>query len=565
MIRAFSCSVLAMILGMPLVGQAQNRSFSSGKPVSGASPTVQKLLRDANKNLQDGKPSEAQAKVTEAVREADRTLKSNPDKNAGEVKTGLLIRQGQLMMQNATNASNLEQSLKIFEQVARESNSPREKALAEVNKGAALMRLNRPQAAANVLEECDWNQFDWPQWPVLYYNSARALEESGQTDKALQRYAKSLVYEPTFDQAAQRLEALAAKLAGPDGEKIYETGRHLVELGVPRNAINFALQSLKSPAGKKALENSALRVLLLAWSRTYVNPEVFDSDLELASEVLSSPRFAPLVKDVRAATREPLRVENIRVRKPGSNEILPPFEWASTSDSPVRDAFASFLAATARPYMAKTPGDRSEGKINNQRLTQAFARIYGAWTLSPNDLELARQVAWLTHDFGEQVDPNGFAREQLTDMVFVTKGILYRVPVKTAADWQNLLELHTFLGLLFEADKKWGDEYNVQSAIGQWNLAIRAEEEVRRLKQDDSYFAPGLREHLGNCYATIDRKPQTFDLYVEAGQGFLKLGDVLQSKRMADAARDLGITPGSDAKKRLEDLVAAIQRAERDP
>jgi hypothetical protein len=561
--------VAGLALGWDAPCLAQSKETRGGRALQIAPPSVQRLFGEANQSLQKGDLRRADEQLKAAAQEIEKTRPGDNLLPARELKADLLIRQGQLLLRETGKSDRLEESLQLFRQVATADDlgSPRQKAIAQVNAGAVLMRLNRPAEAADIMENCDWDQFDAHQWNVLYFNSARALDEAGRSEKALERYSKSLKYDPDFAPAAERLEALAMKMAGKDPAQIRQVGQQILDWGATRGAARFAVKMLPASAdAQSAAAQNALGLLLLAWARAYSSPEQFERDQAPLLTSLSHPNWQPFLNEVRAAQRAELNLGQILAREPGTLEPLVPFTWSSRAESDLRNDFATYLAATARYFLQKTGGkDRAQAKIEPARLRQAFARIYGAWTLHPEDLERARQVAWLTHDFRQDVDPDQIARRRLIDGLFRQKGTLYFLEAKTDSDWENLLELHTFLGLIFESDKNWGSTSDPRSALGQWSLAIRAEEQIRQLRQDADYRAPGLHERLAACLAA-DRQPElALDSYVTAGEGYLKLNNAPLARNMLEAVRKLPVSPTTAAaRRRLDNLAAQIAQAPAD-
>jgi hypothetical protein len=556
----------AIALIFAALGVAQNQSApGTDRQLKKAPPAIQQIFNEANIYVRSGEFSKAQEKLNEAGKRADQLPPDPTALTANELKTEVKIRQAQLLMNGATK-ERLEASLKLFDEVAFSGQlaSPSQKAVAQVNASFILMELERFQEAADRMKSFDWSQIDVPQWPLLHFNYGRALEKAGQPEAAIAEYAKSVAGSAAFEPA---VTTFAAGIVQRNSPKIFEFGELLIDNGAPQCAINVVASLLRSSALKNPdAERDAMRVLLIAWSRVYTEPEPFErQQSKLITAVPANSAWSALLEDVRRARIAELSLERIRARHPGDLKPLMPFDWSTSPERGLRDAFASFLAATAAPFLqSKAPKQRAEkaraiATIDSERKRQAFARVYGAWTISPSDLALARQVAALAHDFQQEVDPEGVARSQLIDTIMVEKGRSYRVPVKSEKDWENLLRLHTFLGLQFEAEKNWGDENNPRSSIGQWTFGVEAEKRIRELKSNANYRAPGLYERLAFSLQTKGRSEEAFARYVDAGEGYLTSGNVPLARRAANAASELPVTATNEEKTRLAVLNEKIK------
>lgn len=559
--------IYAIVLNVASVGSGQSPDkYNPEKESSRLLPSIQELINQSSQDFDTGDLKKAQASLDEAGNATKKLPQDGGKGLAKELNAEILIRKGQLALKD----NDIPKSIELFNQVVKDPANPRQKAVAQVNAAAAHMRAKQAEKAVVLMKECDWDQLDPGQLPILYYNYARALEESGKFEEAVIRYARSLRSNYDFEPSSKRLQTLALRISGDDPAKVDEIGRQLNYLEVPSVAANYAIALLNDERidPQSELAQSSLAVLLNAWAQLYTNPDSFAKDNVEALRILSQAKWTPFLMDVQAAQRVTLNLQGYLSRRLDSRLSLAPFEWCTSGDRPkVRDAFALYLAATADPYLQQAlRNTRAKDSGTRHNLEQAFTRVYGAWTLNPGDLGLARRVASLTHDFRTIIDPEGVARNRLVEAMMEQKGATYErlgeVHGNDVDEWKNVLELHTFLGLLFEADGIYGDEGIVRSAIGQWTYALRAANMIRELTDNGDYRFPGLYEHLATCLSGKKDLSKAFDRYVQAADEYLAGKQFTLAKRAVDSVNRLEYAPTAEQKTRLDKARIEIARLE---
>lgn len=522
------------------------------KPLS---PQVQQLYKEANQSYKAKNYSEAVGKLQAAQKQAEQAPKDDLFREGREVWAGGKLMEAQALLKRGQDA-DLAKSLEIFTEIGKSDKlaTARQRAVAQMNAATVHMRLKQPDEAVKLMYECDWDQIERSQRPVLFFNYGRALEESGKPEEAIIRYARSLANDREYQPAAARLQRITLQLAQEDDKKIVPLGESLIREGAASNAATFAVGMLMKELSP-AQERAAIQVLLRAWTNDYVTQERFEEDYgTILAKLLDSPR-KPLAEEVRLATNPEFTLILKEASHVGINLTFP---WClSFEREPIRGDFALFVAATARPYL-EAMGEDDLLAPKSRSIQQAFLRVYAAWLINPLDFDLCQQLAWLTHDFRAQVDPKGDVRTRLIGRMFSEKGNLYLLEGKTLQDWEKILRLHTSLGQIFDADKKWGDEKTVDSSIAQWTFAINAEKQIRELKPESDYRAPGLHEHLARCLTAKQRLQEAFDHYIEAGNGYLARKNVTFARRMADSAREIEPVAG---RAKLSRLLADIDQA----
>ena len=544
---------LFIVCALPMAAWSQSLDKPALPDFKPLPPKVQELYKEADESIKAKNYPEAVNKLKQAQLQAEQLPKEDRFRN--EVVAGAILRQAQTKIKG-NNPADLEASLELFNQVAGSDKlgTPRQRAVAAMNSATVLMMLKRPGEAADAIKKSDWREIDRSQYPVLLFNYARALEDSEQSEKAIRRYARSLSHDPNYESAAIRLQQLAIKYVGQDEQKILEVGQIIVEEGATPNTVRFAVQIMnQKPPPFEPEQNAAAEVLLRAWSKSFVSAKRFEEDYEsLLDRLLDSP-WKELVSEVRTV----IRPETSPAAFASPTAIKKAFPWCTSWErSQVRQGFAAFLAASARPEW-EAAGGKEQAGVSAKR---AFARVYAAWKINPNDFDICQRVAWMTHDFRKDVDPDGKVRDELITSMIHEKSKLYDLQGKNAKDWENILRMHTSLGLIFEADGKWGSEKLVASSIAQWSFAINAEQRIRELEPEADFRAPGLHEHLASCLLKKDRWQDAFDHLLKAAEGHLVDKNFERARLAADQARKLVPKANPESVSRLSLLEAEIKQ-----
>jgi tetratricopeptide (TPR) repeat protein len=561
-----NCTCVRVLLTMSAVVHATDcaAQSKSGAPVNRKPPdSVQLLFDQANQGFKAKQFEQANEKLNEALQQA-RQLPPDTVTAPKEVEGEVLIRRGQVLMNGDGKKGNLDEALKIFEKVASsdEFGSARLKSVAKVNAGAVYMRMGRPDDAVKVMRECDFNEIEPQHRHVLSFNLGRALESSNKPHEALFEYASSLALDPGFGPAVKRLEDLMNKSAAEDPVRAVADGERLNAMGFSQPAAKQAIAVLdRHQDWKRGPGSAAVSLLLKAWSRNYLEPKQFERENAAFLESHLNSQGASLVREVRRAQTEHLPLSEIISREPERGAFFSQFEWCTSGSEEISAAFALYLAATARPFLEKTVAEQESGKLEVERIQQAFARIYGGWIIDPTNVELAQKVAWLTHDYRKQIDPEQIARGRLVDSLMRTKSARYQLKAKSVEDWEALLLLHTSLAKMFERDREWGNEDEVRSAVAQWTYAIRAEQEVRELSKNGEYRAPGLHSRLASCLHVTNRPRDAFGHHMEAARGFLNSGQLERAETETARARNLPIQRDAAQESQFLEIERAIRQA----
>lgn len=539
-------------------------------------PEIEKAYVQANMSLEakDFKTAD------QTLKDAADSLKKLPDDDRyppkQELQASLLLRRGQVLMHDEYGAKDLAESLQIFEAIANSEQlgNAKQKAVAQINAAAVLMRLKRPGEAAQLMEQCDWDAIEPGQRHLMFYNYGRALEESGKPTEAMRRYARSLASDPNFELAQQKLESLLREYIFGQTPQPANLFKQLIDEGAADLMLTMSTEALVRESSLTPQVQRLLSVLTASMARAFENQEQFLAKHQNSLNLLADSHWKDFANEVLLLTSEKFAVVSLEkgFESKAFEFTLPSLPWCSqrrlqeTLSRPMSD----LLKKTAQPYLnqptkaVKSDNPSSSDWIEDQ---QAFVRIYSAWLLNPSDLELGRLLAYVTQKASKSDLLRRAARDRLVDSMIHLKGETYRLNGKTIEDWQNILLMHTVLGTVFEADNQCDEKHGIRSGVAQWRYAINAEKMVRKLqkekqlKDDELYLAPGLHEHLAMCLQATNRREEALDSFIDAGKGYVSLDNIQAAQRMCDAATKL--PPESDAARaKLDSLRTAIEAAE---
>jgi hypothetical protein len=355
---------------------------------------------------------------------------------------------------------------------------------------------------------------------VYNYNYGRAHELAKQPKPAVRQYGKALAKDPSFGRAATVAEELIATQRAT--ERVRAARYLLDELlpakpdppapGAPPRAVSPAigrllyslLAKLQSDPDSEALASYSLRYLV----RSRADAQRFASvDWPALKAVESNERLVTPLQGLHDLFGESLTKGKTRVVLPSDNvfdwfPMCRTFDRNDQDDRPTaRRELARLLKAAgdgfaAQALKAETP-DVDSAREALLRYTAAFALDHRY----PEAALLAAQI--FVGDIGAQLDPNHELLDPFARAVFEEKSSLF-FTARTKEELIALSLFHVVLATIYE--KRPGPPGTAQTAIFQWDHAIRAENRIRN--GPDKEYPPSalLRQRLASAYLA-DGKP----------------------------------------------------------
>jgi tetratricopeptide (TPR) repeat protein len=393
---------------------------------------------------------------------------------------------------------------------------------------------------------------------VYTSNKGNALEKANQPDKALALYRDALEKQPRYEPAAEG--AFRLLLERPTEQGTREALRLARELS-DRGQGDVAVRQVRACLERWPNPNAPalLTVLVRHYAATTLCPEDYRSREAKALQDLAR-KVPALQGHVGEIDRAYLGDFAPTFSRAELATLFP--NWSRAGEG--RKAFAALLKVIGDAYYPTSAGSgkrgpsyRPSGEQRDPR--KALARYAASWGLDPEDTEAALYVASVLRD-SPGLDPDRRWYWQFVDALMEIKGERYKIEVKTAADWDNLLRLHLLLGSLFEQEKKWGPEENPYSALFQWSRALKAEAQLRKL-DPASPPAPLLHARLGDAYRETGRPAEAWARYLAAAEGFVALKDRPAAEKAVQQAKALGreLTPVDKARlTKIEDALGQL-------
>src|SRR5262249_19504760 len=171
--------------------------------------------------------------------------------------------------------------------------------------------------------------------------------------------------------------------------------------------------------------------------------------------------------------------------------------------------------------------------------------------------------------------------KRMIESVFDIKGGLYQ-RVNTRRDWGNLYSFHVVLGDMYRKLKEpiWGNDNDLQSAIGQWHRALEVERLIRtgnapeigaslQAKQTNRKFpeSPTLRLNLAQAYRETKDVKRALAAYVDAADLFAAAGNPARARQLIAQTltwtKESSIENAASEKEKLASLDRVAERMEK--
>ncbi len=398
----------------------------------------------------------------------------------------------------------------LYESAVRDSTGA-QATLARNNFGTWLLRRERYADALSVLSKMDVSA-DSERRTVYGYNQARALELTGRTSEALQRYMNLTASDPTFSPSADGAARVLRAASAPDAKTCSALVTTLLAKGQTDAAERVTRRLLSGPV--TGAWGGALLGLRLRYS---VAARLDRERLRTEQTYLSS---------LAADSEVRQQVANVdRVLRDGKLPLI-------THDDEAQDTFRMrSTPAVIEPFAAfvKYVGDLFSDEGHYQ---QALHRYLLAWQLDANHGESAVYAAALIRSHPD-VDPRQEALDALLTDIFDRKGMFI-----AERDWPNSLRMHVVLGSIFEKLERWGPETNPRSALFQWKAAIDDENRMRQANRTLSP-SPGLYQSLAEAYGRSGDRASAATYFERAARAFTEIGRPEDASRVARLAASM--------------------------
>jgi len=380
---------------------------------------------------------------------------------------------------------------------------------------AQLLRRNRPDEAARVLsgavQDDGWKDLTGPARARCLFNLARALEATGNKADAYRRYVEAAEADPSFARAADGARAVALK-SDSEGTGIPQISR-VVDGQLKRGDFDGAGRSLRD-----ALTSVA------HWQGHPNYPRLVEELLRYFTE-------ANVDRDGYARDWSgPLKtIPRDRVRKP-ADRMLATIDETYLTELPVefapqkaQERYAPWVQGAPRSLFSKFLAGVAAQSYRRSEMGRALGLYSHAWALDTTNMEAAlyaSNILLVDLDSKEKrLDPQGTLLRSFVDLLFEEKGAAYRATV--GQDWNRLLKFHTILATIYEKQSRWGDDYDPRSTVFQWQMALRAVEQLQSKDPSAAKLAPPLHEGLARAHKALRRNQQAFESEIRAAEGYL--------------------------------------------
>lgn len=437
----------------------------------------------------------------------------------------------------------LEQSADAFK-AAMEIATGKVRLQAANNYASQLLRLDRAGEAVDVMRKL-WSEFRNSALDPLassrsLYTYARALEDNGYREEAVEFYSQSLRADPEFG-AAKR--ALARMALDSDSEsagipELLRLTMGLIERGECESALEYLRDGLLIDHWRYNSEYPRLAAQLVrALTEARTSPEEYEEEWREDLQPLPLPRLA----DVDSIYLESLPV------------TLDQYE--------VRDRFGPWDAQGEPELLSSFLKMVGDHHFRGKRLEMALGRYTSAWVLDTTNMEAGLYLVNLLSSNGDVVDPNGYLLDQFIDLAFSEKGEAY-----LGEDWASILKFHTILGTLFERQEIWGPAYQARTAAFQWSHALAAHARLVELGADVPNALPSVRVRLARAFEETDDQAETWKQRVLAAKEYMSLGRPAAALSMIETAQALNYIPKAEELTHLEVMHSeALQALEQVP
>ena len=339
-------------------------------------------------------------------------------------------------------------------------------------------------------------------------NFAQFRDSTGDWEEARELYSQ-LIREQPLSPTLQKSVAERFAKAGVDELAGYLW--QLLEAGNARQAATGALDVLASGDGSTEDRIELLTIICVALSRTPYSPTRF-ADLELARPLAglgSDPGIGRGATDIAEVHDvEALNPERYRwwAEKAYEHQDPPRGVWPA-------DGFRALIRSLGSRY-------QESGEL---RTAESYYRL--AADLQPYEVDPAavRDLTQLYIEEDQLPKVNNLTKEY-ENRLFQGKGGAYR-----NSRLRRIFEFHRTLGELYATIGRWGDSYDVDSAIFQLEHAQEKSRELgERLDNElpERYrFTPNMVNMLATGYVATNQPSKSYELRVTEAERFKQQGD----------------------------------------
>jgi hypothetical protein len=410
------------------------------------------------------------------------------------------------------------------------------------NLGAQLLADQKYAEALDVFksmrQDVQWAKAS--QQPLYHYNIARAFELAGSPKEAYGEYEIAMTQSPGFRLASDGAFRLLLNGPKPDIKTAVKLARVLLA-SRETDAAAAAIRKALAAWGGEADAAELMGTLVDCWIAASVGPPEFEkSELPTLRELEKQHEsLAKLISEIDLAYRGELKLAlDERAGRPFSS-------WSELRAH--RSSFSRLLGLIGDFYNnAGNPG-------------QALMRYFSAWRVDESNSDSLLYCAAVLRKNAKELDPAGELRNQLIDVIFSGKGGEYQIPVKSVANWKNILRLHVVLGTIFDQEGKTGDEDEPRSSVFQWSHALAI---IDRLGAEASGVPAKaeIQTRLGGAYEKAGRADDAWKAYSDAADLFLRNGDAAKASQTIGKLTAWRAERRPDQQQRLEQLQSQLKK-----
>lgn len=372
--------------------------------------------------------------------------------------------------------------------------------VAQNDLGVLLLEERQFPAAIAVFDRLDLNIVPKKQRFSYEFNYALALEQTGERREAWNHYVAVARARPDFDRAAISAFRVCLEVQWETSRESLETSALFVSRAQKRSALSYVHESI---------------------SRWPHDPEMVDVVVRYYADAVSLADYH---------NRYAAELRALAERNPEVNDIVGLIELAYSGDlSSVLEA--ERVTESFEPFLPRIPvswplfaalleriADDYNWDDTPENLRKALVRYLAAWRLDMRNTNAPLRAAGILTDHRELFDPNSVRVKELIREIFEVKGLDYG-----REDWLQIYRKHLLLASIYERLGIWGRPTQFDSALGQLELAMRAETKLV-LFDDTRKPSPALRYRRAEAYRISSRDSsvhlRALKLYLEAAQGF---------------------------------------------
>lgn len=369
-------------------------------------------------------------------------------------------------------------------------------------------------------------------------NYAQFRDDSGEWEEARELYSR-MVQEQPLSPALQKSMAERFGKAGIEQYAGYLW--ELLEAGYARQAARGALDTLATGEGSTKNRIELLTVVCVALSRISYAPTRF-SDLEIAqslAELHSDPGIGPGAADIMAVH--------------DAEELDPArYGWWAEKAYEHQDPPRGVWPADGFRALIRSLGSRYR-QIGEPRRAESYYRL--AADLQPYEVDPAaiRDLTQLYIEENQLPKVNNLTKEY-EDRLFQGKGGAYR-----NSQQRKIFEFHRTLGELYATIGRWGDSYDIDSAIFQLEHAQESSRELGESTDGELpkeyQFTPNMVNMLATGYVATDQPSRSYEIRVTEAERFQRQGDTEAVRKVLEPIKAQELP--SQLRSRIERLSVA--------